>query len=629
MSVHSPELALRATGLLADLNAAGVLSAADVHVAQRLGALVDETDERVLLAAALTVRSTRAGSVVVDLATVADTAVPDVDEAPTDLPVLPVELPWPPVEAWVAVCAASPMTSSPGAPLRRRGSRLWLARYDAQEQQVVDELRRRTADLPDDLDLDHLSTGLDRLFPRPEDNDQRLAAAVCALSRVSVLAGGPGTGKTTTVSRVLALVTEQHPTWRVALAAPTGKAAARLEEAVRTSSATFTSVQDRQHVEHLSGLTLHRLLGWRPGSRSRFRHDATNRLPVEVVVVDEASMVPLTMMARLLEALREGTRLILVGDPDQLASVEAGAVLGDLVERATLGSRTPAMATALTRVAPGHVPLTTLPTPAARVRDGIATLTVNHRFSADSAIGGLADAVRAGDVERALELLRSGGEGVHLLEVGDDEPLTADLLVPVEDEVRTWGAALRRTALAGDPAAALEALDTHRLLCAHRRGPRGVQHWEWLATRWLAADRPDVTSPARADGHHAGEPLLVTTNDYEINLFNGDTGVVVADPGGGMRAWFARGGKPAPVSLVRLGDARPVHAMTVHRSQGSQFDRVTVVLPTADSPLATRETLYTAITRAVSQVRVVGSPEAFAAAVARPAARATGLRERL
>jgi len=629
MSAHSPELALRATGLLADLNAAGVLSAADVHVAQRLGALVDETDERVLLAAALAVRSTRAGSVVVDLATVADTAVPDVDEAPVDLPVMPVELAWPPVDDWVAACATSPMTSGPGAPLRRRGSRLWLSRYDAQEQQVVDELRRRTADLPDDLDLDDLSTGLDRLFPWPGDADQRLAAAVCALSRVSVLAGGPGTGKTTTVSRVLALVTEQHPEWRVALAAPTGKAAARLEEAVRTSAATFTSEEDRQHVEHLSGLTLHRLLGWRPGSRSRFRHDATNRLPVEVVVVDEASMVPLTMMARLLEALREGTRLILVGDPDQLASVEAGAVLGDLVERATRGARTPLMAAALTRVAPGHVPRTALPTPAARVRDGIATLTVNHRFAADSAIGGLADAVRAGDVERAVELLRSGGEGVHLLEVADDEPLTADLLAPVEDEVRAWGAALRRTALAGDPVAALQALDTHRLLCAHRRGPRGVQHWEWLATRWLAADRPGPTSPARADGHHLGEPLLVTTNDYEINLFNGDTGVVVADPGGGMRAWFARGGTPAPVPLVRLGDVRPVHAMTVHRSQGSQFNRVTVVLPTADSPLATRETLYTAITRAVSQVRVVGSPEAFAAAVARPAARATGLRERL
>ncbi len=497
MTVHSPDLALRATGLLAELNAAGVLSAADVHVAQRLGALVRETDERVLLAAALTVRSTRAGSVVVDLATVAATVVPDADEALAGTLPEPVELPWPEVGQWVAACSGSPLTSGPDAPLRQRGSRLWLARYDAQEQQVVDELRRRTATLPDDLDLARLGRSLDRLFPGTTDTDQRLAAAVCALSRVSVLAGGPGTGKTTTVSRVLAVLTEQHPTWRVALAAPTGKAAARLEEAVRSSAAGFASTEDARHVQQLTGVTLHRLLGWRPGSRSRFRHDATNRLPVEVVVVDEASMVPLTMMARLLEALREGTRLVLVGDPDQLASVEAGAVLGDLVDRTRLGVRTPLMAAALDAVAPGaslhgrsadggtstvdttegptaatahtggqtagrpsrptadapttDAPTTDRPTPAQRVRDGIAVLRVNHRFAAGSAIGELADAVRAGDVARAVDLLRSGGEGVTLLEVGDDEPLTSELLGPVEEDVRRWGAALRRAALDGDP----------------------------------------------------------------------------------------------------------------------------------------------------------------------------------
>jgi exodeoxyribonuclease V alpha subunit len=456
---------------------------------------------------------------------------------------------------------------------------------------------------------------------------------------------------------VLALLREQHPTWRIALAAPTGKAAARLEEAVTSSTARFSSTQDQERVGALTGVTLHRLLGWRPGSRSRFRHDATNRLPVEVVVVDEASMVPLTMMARLLEALRPGTRLVLVGDPDQLASVEAGAVLGDLVDRDALGARTPRMAAALARVAtppaPAATPAATTPAattpaattpsattpagPAAHLRDGIAALTVNHRFAAGSAIGELSDAVRTGDADRAVALLRSGGEGVELVEVADDAPLGADVLAPIEADIRTWGAALRGAALAGDPRGALAALDSHRLLCAHRRGPRGVQHWEWLATRWLADLEPlpaTAQSPTpRADGHYPGEPLLVTTNDYEVNLFNGDTGVVVAGPpgapGGSLQAWFARGGAPTGIPLVRLGAVRPVHAMTVHRSQGSQFDRVSVVLPTADSPLATRETLYTALTRAVSHVRVVGSLEAFAAAVARPAARATGLRERL
>ncbi|WP_336920954.1 exodeoxyribonuclease V subunit alpha [Aquipuribacter sp. SD81] len=694
-SPWSADLALRADGLLRVMNDAGVLSAADVHLASRLGVLVGESDDRVLLAAALAVRSTRQGSVVVDLARVADTVVLDAEDPDATTPdettpdeTTPDEttpdgttpdatapdgttpdggasagasdlgaLPWPEPGAWVAACAASALTTGDDAPLRLHGTGLWLARYDAQERLVVDELRRRTAAAPDDLDLDVLRAGLDRLFPAA-DADQRLAAAVCALSRVSVLAGGPGTGKTTTVSKVLALLREQHPTWRVALAAPTGKAAARLDEAVASSSAGFAAA-DRERVGRLEGTTVHRLLGWRPGSRSRFRHDRTNRLPYEVVVVDEASMVPLTLMARLLEALRDTTRLVLVGDPDQLASVEAGAVLGDLVDRGALGSRTARAAAALDVVVPGHGARVVPARPAAYVRDGIAALTVNHRFDAASAIGRLADAVRDGRVEDAVDLLRDGAgapdapagpgrHGVELVEVADDAPLPLDALAAVERDVVAWGTALRHAALAGDPAGALRALDGHRLLCAHRRGPRGVQQWEALSLRWLVAADPDLLT-SRADGHHPGEPLLVTTNDYEVNLFNGDTGVVVADraqddagPGGGrgagaspgadhggLRAWFARGGRPVGVPLVRLGSVRPVHAMTVHRSQGSQFGRVTVVLPTADSPLATRETVYTALTRAVSHVRVVGSVDAFAAAVARPAARATGLRRRL
>ncbi len=633
---HSPDLALRAHGLLRTFNDAGVLSAADVHVARRLGSLLGEEDESVLLAVALTVRSTRGGSVVVDLATAADLIAPDVDEAGAGVVVDPVDLPWPDRETWSRGVAASPLVSGYSAPLAMRGSRLWLSCYDVQEQQVVDELRRRTATLPDDLDADLLRSGLERLFPRAGDADQRLGAAVCASSRVSVLAGGPGTGKTTTVSRVLALLKEQAPTARIALAAPTGKAAARLEEAVRSSTARFTDPDDRDRVSGLVGVTLHRLLGWQPGSRSRFRHHAGNRLPYEVVVVDEASMVPLTMMARLLEALRDGTRLVLVGDPDQLASVEAGAVLGDLVDRTALGRRTTAMTDALDAVLPGHASTPAPDSPAARLRDGIASLMVNHRFAAGSAIGALSDAVRAGDADRAVALLQDAGEGVELVEVADDAPLTETLLAPVRDDIGRWGAALRETASAGDAVGALRALEAHRLLCAHRRGPRGVQHWEWLATRWLTELEELAPSGGagayRADGYRPGQPLLVTTNDYEVGLFNGDTGVVVAGPvgsGGGLRAVFARGGEPASIPLVRLGAVRPVHAMTVHRSQGSQFERVTVVLPTAESPLATRETLYTAITRAVAQVRVIGSVEAFAAAVARPAARATGLRERL
>ena len=311
-------------------------------------------------------------------------------------------------------------------------------------------------------------------------------------------------------------------------------------------------------------------------------------------------MVSLTMMARLLEALRPATRLVLVGDPDQLASVEAGAVLGDLVDR-TAGA------------------------PAARV--AVAELRTNRRFPETSGIALLAAAVQEGRGEDALAVLREVGvPEVELLEVADDAQLSSAQLDGVRADVVVSGAALLSAAEGGDAVGALEALDAHRLLCAHRRGPRGVQHWSALAARWVADEHPVLP---RADGRYAGEPLLVTANDYEIGLYNGDTGVVVDDGRGGLVAAFGRGGAPVVVPLVRLGAVRSLHAMTVHRSQGSQFARITVLLPEAGSPLGTRETLYTAVTRATSYVRVIGSAEAFVEAVGRPAARATGLRERL
>jgi exodeoxyribonuclease V alpha subunit len=591
-ATHDASLALRATGLLADFNRAGILTTADVHVARRLGAIGGETDDAVLLAAALVVRSTRHGSVVLDLATAAETTSPDVDDEGDAAPV-EVPLEWP--ADWEARCAASPLVGSDhrGGPLRLAGSRLWLARYWDQEEQVARELRERCTTRPGDLDEAVLAAGLDRLFS-PRDDDQRTAAEVCARSWVSVLAGGPGTGKTTTVSRLLALLREQHPDCRIALAAPTGKAAARLEEAVRSSTSGL-SVEDRGRLGELSATTLHRLLGWRPDARSRFRHDRTNRLPVEVVVVDEASMVSLTMTARLLEALRPSTRLVLVGDPDQLASVEAGAVLGDLA------------------AAPSQV--------------DVATLLTNRRFPATSGIARLASAVQDGRADDALDVLRSDSSAeVELVEVADVLPLAPAPLDGVRADVVSSGVAMLDAAETGDAVAALDALDAHRLLCAHRRGPRGVQHWSALAARWLADEHPVVP---RADGRYAGQPLLVTANDYEIGLYNGDTGVVVADGRGGLVGAFGRGGAPILVPLVRLGAVRPLHAMTVHRSQGSQFARTTVLLPAAGSPLATRETLYTAVTRATTHVRVVGSADAFLAAARRPAARATGLRERL
>jgi exodeoxyribonuclease V alpha subunit len=617
--------AARATGLLRTFNTAGVLTVADVHVAQRLGVLAGESDQRVLLAAALTVRGTRHGSVVLDLTDAASTITPDADL--DEDPGLAEELPWPPSAEWISACAGSPLVTgvAGGPPMRMLGSRLWLDRYWRQETQVADDLVGRGLDRPDDLDLAALRRDLDSLFGGDAQADQRLSVAIAALCRVSVIGGGPGTGKTTTLARLVTVLLRQlGPGLRVALAAPTGKAAARLEEAVRSAAGPLTAA-DRAALTRLSASTLHRLLGRRPGGSSRFRHDRGNHLPFDVVIVDEASMVSLTLMARLLEALAPATRLVLVGDPDQLASVEAGAVLGDLIDQDDVGPVTASFRERLLKVT-DDVPEHVRPDGAgAPLRESVALLRTVHRFDAGGPIAQLARHVRAGRAEDALALLRQQPPGLVFHEVADDEFVTGPALAAVQAQVVEHERAVISAARAGDAPGALDALELHRLLCAHRAGPRGVRHWTDTVERWLALD-PDVTP--RADSRYAGQPLLVTANDYETGLYNGDTGIVIR-AGDDLVAAFGRGGEPVVLPLVRLADVRPLHAMTVHRAQGSQFDSVTVLLPLAASPLATRQTIYTAITRASHQVRLVGSAESVLACVDRQAARATGLRSRL
>ena len=613
--------ALRASGLLATFGDAGVLGPADVHVAQRLATLVGESDDRVLLAVALTVRGTRNGSVVLDLADAADTIAPDTDDAEERT----VDLPWPELEGWVDACTASALVTGTagGPPLQMVGSRLWLDRYWRQEVQVADDLLRRSTDRPSDVDPALLRADLDSLFEDGSAADQRLAVAVAALSRVSVIAGGPGTGKTTTVAQLVTVLERRlGPRLRVALAAPTGKAAARLEEAVHSAAGRLTAA-DRAVLAGLSASTLHRLLGWRPGSSSRFRHDRTNHLPFDVVIVDESSMVSLTLMARLLEALAPATRLVLVGDPDQLASVEAGAVLGDLVDPNDVGPITTSFRTRLAVATDGVPSDERADAPSAPLRESVTRLRTVHRFDAGGPIGELASLVRAGRGEDVLELLRSRPNGLRFDEVGDDVFVAGAALADIRATVVRHEGAMIATARAGEVTGALDALDRHRVLCAHRAGPRGVRHWTGLAERWLAAE----VEP-RGDGRYAGQPLLITSNDYEVGLYNGDTGVVVQQ-GDDLVAAFRRGGSPIVLPLVRLGDVRPLHIMTVHRAQGSQFESVTVLLPFAASPLATRQTFYTAITRAASEVRLIGSAESVLASVHRPIARATGLRDRL
>ncbi|QDB80718.1 exodeoxyribonuclease V subunit alpha [Georgenia sp. 311] len=603
-------LAIRAPDLLRRHNTAGTVSAADVHVARRLGRLTGEADERVLLAVALAVRAVRGGSVCVRLDEL-DALAAEWDAGPGPA----AELPEP--DAWHAAVTTSPLVAvgvdgPADRPARWVDGRLYLDRYWRDEQLVRREVDARLA-APLAAPPPRLGETVRRLFPAPADARQRLATAAAVTSRLTVLTGGPGTGKTTTVARMLAaLQATVGPGLRTALAAPTGKAAARLHESVRAELARLGPA-DQAAVGSPEAMTIHRLLGWRPGSSTRFRHHARHHLPHDVVVVDETSMVSLPLMARLLEALRPDARLVLVGDPDQLASVEAGAVLGDLVARPAVADALPG---ALRAVLPGDLPADG---PAlGALRNGVVRLETVHRFEAG--IAALAEAVRAGDVDAALGVLRAGLPDVELVEPRGEWPSDADVAGLRADAVAA-GERVLAAARAGDERAALAALEEHRLLLAHRRGPAGVAHWAEQVEDWVT----EAAHLTPEGPWYLGRPLLVTANDRGTGLYNGDTGVLVADGAGGVVAVLGDPDEPVRVRPHRLPPVETVHAMTVHRAQGSQFATVSLVLPEPASPLLTRELLYTAVTRARRKVRVVGSEEAVRAAVARPVRRASGL----
>jgi exodeoxyribonuclease V alpha subunit len=629
----------RAPGLLRQFNDAGVLGAADVHVALRLWRFGGGSggagggvggDDLVLLAAALAVRAPRLGHVCTDLATVHGSVIID-----ADLPVDVQELHWPDAGPWVERLAASPLVAvgddGPGdRPLRLIGTLLYLDRYWREECQVAADLVARSEEGATGVDVATLAGGLARLFRGPEPDYQRLAAASAVLRRFSVVGGGPGTGKTTTVARILALLDEQAlasgtPPPLVALAAPTGKAAARLEEAVHGEAATLdVEAATRARLVAVGASTLHRLLGWRPDSNNRFRHHRGNRLPHDVVIVDETSMVSLSLMARLVEAVRIDARLVLVGDPEQLASVEAGAVLGDVVGPAAQSLLMRPPARAVLETATGQTVTASAPAEGSSIGDGIVLLRQVHRFG--GGIAALAEAVRQGDADTAMALLSEGRRDVRWIPFDLAGPGAGRALLPVREAIVVTGRRVTAAARAGDARAAIDALGAFRVLCAHRLGPYGVATLMPRVESWLASEIDGFA----ADGTwYVGRPLLVTENDYGLRLFNGDTGVVVAAGPGRVAAAFERRGEVLEFSPTRLAAVDTVYAMTVHKSQGSQFQGVAVLLPDPASPILTRELLYTAVTRARDHLILVGTEAAVRAAITRPIARSSGLRRTL
>ncbi len=481
-----------------------------------------------------------------------------------------------PVEDLPAPVRASKVVAAPGefAPLVLDGRRLYLRRYWEYEQQLARGIRKRAA-------------GRSPARTTKIGDRQQLAATNAATRNFFVITGAPGTGKTHSVLTILALL-EQQPgaaELKIALAAPTGKAAARLTESLRTA------------VKPYEATTIHRLLGTIPDS-PYFRHNAERPLTANVVIVDEASMIDLALMAKLFAAVPLTSRLILLGDRDQLASVEAGNVLADIcaaAETAPAGSA---------------------------LRDSVVELNQNYRFAEGAGIYTLSSAVNKGHADAAVVALKRE----HDAEISwRSTPSTADLSRALRDPILNG---FPPYIVAKSPADALAVLQRFRVLCAVRQGPFGVENLNSLAEEILA----DAGLLVPRAGWYHGQPVMITRNDHNLALFNGDTGIILRDGESHdeLRAFFIS----AEGKLRRFLPSRlPIHetafALTVHKSQGSEFDRLLLVLPEKDSPVLTHELLYTAITRARSSAEIWCNEEIFRAAVGRRTVRHSGLRDAL
>ena len=450
---------------------------------------------------------------------------------------------------------------------------------------------------------------------------QKIAAATALLRRLCIVSGGPGTGKTTTVVKVLALLLALHPALRVALAAPTGKAAARLQGSLRDQLAGLPVAAEVKARLPVEAYTVHRLLGHRPG-RVSFRHDRDHPLPYDLVVVDEASMLDLALATKLVEALPDDGRLILLGDKDQLSAVETGTVFANLCATRGMSAEMRESVEALTDET---LPETGVGAALARVShhhpaaapdalatgssekcgpglsDAVVWLEQGHRYAQGGAIGALVERVREGDAEAVLAWLsgHSGGEvGSEVLwqeTVPGAERLAATL-------IEGYAEYLDAVQSGAPPEVVLAAFERRRVLCAVREGEQGTARLNALLTERF---RGALGGPSSGASWYAGRPVLITANDYTVRVFNGDVGVALPGPGGRFLVHFPHlDGGTRPLAPSRLPEHETAFAMTIHKAQGSEFERVEVVLPVRDSRVLTRELLYTALTRARASVRL-------------------------
>jgi len=580
----------------------------DRHFARFIMQLSGSCNGMLLLAAALLSRSSREGHTCLDLGKISG-LIPWGEQG---------EMMLPDGWTWMEALRNEAVVGEPGdaRPMVLDASgRLYLHRSFENEQALARTLLELNGKImPFDREL--LRQGVRRLFAvtGKEEEPQRYAPVIALSRGLCVITGGPGTGKTTIVAKILALLLEQDPSLKVSIAAPTGKAARRIMEALKKSLERIDCPDAVKERIPREASTIHRLLGMSPSS-ARPAFSADNRLGADVVVVDEASMVDLALMSQLAAALREDARLILLGDKNQLASVEAGYVLGDICDAGGMNGYSTEMASLVKDVTGCAVPVSA----ESGMNDSVVELYRTYRFSKDSRIFALSSAINAGQVKESLEIIRAGGSSD--LE-SRELPHPSELIFKAKDAVlEGYGPCLN----AKDQDERFALLDSFRILCPVREGPYGVNAMNRIAEEILI----QAGLIRKGALHYHGRPVIILENDYSLKLFNGDTGIILSD-GGEMRACFMdSSGKIREISATRLPRHETAFALTVHKSQGSEFHRVLLVMPDRDAPILTRELVYTAVTRAGKSIEIWTSDAVFAAAVARRTVRSSGLKSLL
>ncbi|NIR52752.1 exodeoxyribonuclease V subunit alpha [candidate division KSB1 bacterium] len=594
------------------------ISQLDIHFARLMLRLSGRDDGELYLAAALVSSQNRAGHVCLDLSELENPQFLQ-EKFGEDFE----ELPIPSVEKMTSVLSTAAVVGKPGdfQPLVLDArNRLYLNRYWEYQERLAQFINHRTRDIQEIADSGAFQGSLADYFGENEQGIdwQRIAAITAMLKKFCVITGGPGTGKTYTVAKILALFLEQFnpESLRIILAAPTGKAAVRLQESIKQVKKELSYSDEIKKAIPEEASTIHRLLGYIPHS-PYFRHNQDHPLEVDVMIVDEASMVDLALMSKLVQALPPDARLILLGDNNQLASVEAGAVLADICDTGQVHTYSREFMTNLETVYGQKLQIEAVEEKQSGIRDCIVQLQRSYRFESQKGIGEVSRAVNLGDGERAFELL-TGNEfaDIEWHSLGSE-----NILKTILEDFRDY-------TISEETQELFRRFERFRILCAVKEGPQGVhainRHIERYIKRQLRIGQRETVYP--------GQPILITQNDYNLKLFNGDVGIILPDPDSNhdLKAHF-----PGPRGMLRkfrpfrLPEYETAYAMTVHKSQGSEFERVLLLLPEKDSPILTRELIYTGITRAARKVEIWGNEAVFQTAVSRRIKRSSGLRDAL